>query len=249
MRVGSWRPASFTRSDGRPLRAGGELAGKSVPRRNEPVERSCALTRQVRPVDELIRFVAAPDGSIVPDLRRRLPGRGVWLSAERASVAEAVRKKVFARALKDGGVRAPQDLPEQVEDLLERAALDALSFARKAGEVVAGFAKVEAALRGENVVGLVQARDAGEDGVRKLAAIARARFAETGGCRTICSFASAQLDLALGRSNVIHAALLAGRASDNALARIADLERYRAGFPASFHEASDGGVSDAVTQD
>lgn len=220
-----------------------------MPKRNEPLERSCAVSRQVRPVADLIRFVAAPDGTIVADLRRRLPGRGVWVTADRASVEMAQKKKVFARALKDSGVRVEGDLAEEVERLLERAALDALSFARKAGEVVAGFAKVEAALRGEKVIGLVHAAGGGEDGASKLASIARARFSDTGGCRLIGCFASTQLDLALGRSNVIHAALLAGRAGENALARIADLERFRAGFPAGFLEASGSGVSDAVTQD
>jgi len=220
-----------------------------VPRRNDPLERSCALTRTVRPVADLIRFVAGPDNVIVPDLRRRLPGRGVWVTADRESVSAAQKKKVFARALKDGGVRVEGDLAEQVETLLERAALDAMSFARKAGEIVSGFAKVEAAVRSDDVVALVHASDGGEDGAGKLAAIARARFADTGGCRMVGCFESTQLDLALGRSNVIHAALLAGRASDNALARIADLERFRAGFPASFLEASDSGVSDAVIQD
>ena len=203
----------------------------------------------MRPVGDLLRFVAGPDNVIVPDLRGRLPGRGVWVTADRASVAAAQKKKVFARALKDGGVRVEGDLAEQVEVLLERSALDALSFARKAGEILTGFSKVEAALRSDPVVALVHARDGGEDGAGKLASIARARFADTGGCRKIGCFESAQLDLALGRSNVIHAALLAGRASENALARIAELERYRAGFPAGFLEASDGGVSDAVIQD
>lgn len=141
-----------------------------MPKRNEPLERSCALTRAVRPVDELIRFVAGPDGIIVPDLRRRLPGRGVWITASRQSVAEAQKKKVFSRALKDGSVRVEGDLTDQVDALIERSALNALSLARKAGEIVSGFSKVEAAVRGQDIIGLVQARDGGDDGARKLAA-------------------------------------------------------------------------------
>jgi hypothetical protein len=213
------------------------------------------LTRQVLPVERLVRFVAGPDGVLVPDLKRRLPGRGVWITASRDAVAQAQKKKVFPRALKDGSVRIEGDLAEQVDMLLERAALNAISLARKAGEVVAGFSKVEAALRGQDVIGLVQARDGGDDGARKLAAIARARFADAGTCRTIGCFTSAQLDLALGRSNVIHAALLAGRAGGNALVRVEELERFRTGsndgsaagaLPAP--DANDG-AGDAVIQD
>ncbi|MBB99403.1 MAG: DNA-binding protein [Rhodobacteraceae bacterium] len=217
-----------------------------MPRQNEPLERCCALTREVRPVSQLIRFVAGPDGRVVADLRRRLPGRGVWVTATRDCVAEAQKRKVFARGFKDAAVRVEGDLAAEVDALLERAALNAVSLARKAGEVVSGFAKVEAALRGgDPVIGLIQASDGGDDGTGKLAAIARARFADAGGCRIVRTFESTQLDLALGRSNVIHAALLAGRAAKNALDRIADLERFRAGF----NEASHGGVSDAVIQD
>jgi len=216
-----------------------------VPRRNEPLERCCALTRSVRPVSQLIRFVAGPDGVVVPDLRRRLPGRGVWVTATRAAVAEAQKKRVFARGLKDATARVDGDLAAQVDDLLSRAALNALSLARKAGEIVAGYAKVEAALKGGSVIALVQASDGGEDGTNKLAALARARFGDHGECRIVRAFESAQLDLALGRSNVIHAALLAGGAARNALDRIDDLARYRAGF----EETSSGGVGNAVIQD
>lgn len=226
-----------------------------MPRRNEPLERSCALTRKVRPVEEMIRFVAGPDGVLVPDLKRRLPGRGVWITASRDAVAEAQKKKVFSRALKDGGVRIEGDLAGQVDNLLERSALNAVSLARKAGEVLAGFSKVEAALRGQEVIGLVQARDGGDDGARKLAAIARARFADAGTCRMIGCFTSTQLDLALGRSNVIHAALLAGRAGENALVRIEELERFRSGSdndPVSGTHgvpAANDGAGNAVIQD
>src|SRR2546423_7395863 len=95
-------------------------------------ERLCALTREVKPIDELIRFVAAPDGAIVPDLKRRLPGRGVWVTATRSAVNEAVKRNVFARSLKRE-VRAARDLGAEVERQLESAALDALGIAHKAG--------------------------------------------------------------------------------------------------------------------
>src|SRR5579871_5287276 len=104
-------------------------------------ERLCIATRQVRPVGALIRFVIGPDGAVVPDLKRRLPGRGVWVTARRQAVAEAVRRRLFGRGLK-AEVRVSPELPDAVERLLEQSALNALSIARKAGLVVHGFAKV-----------------------------------------------------------------------------------------------------------
>ncbi|MBA5776091.1 RNA-binding protein [Stappia sp. F7233] len=197
-----------------------------MPRKNEPLERCCALTRDVRPVSELVRFVEAPDGGLVPDIKAKLPGRGVWVTATAVAVAQAERKRVFARSLKSA-VRVEPGLAERVDGLLEQAALSALSLTRKAGQVVTGFAKVEAALRSGEAVGLVQASDGAEDGLGKLAALAGARFAGSGGCPIVRLFTSAQLDLALGRSNVIHAALLAGPASAGFLERAVRLARYR----------------------
>jgi predicted RNA-binding protein YlxR (DUF448 family) len=193
-------------------------------------ERLCIATREVRPVGEMIRFVAGPDGAVVPDLKRRLPGRGVWLTARRRVVEEAVRRRVFGRGLK-GDVRAPADLPEVLDALLERSALDALSMSHKAGLVVLGFAKVEAAVASGPVIALLRARDAGADGGRKLTAALRRR-ADGGTDRKIVeAFASAQLDLALGRLNVVHAALLTGRASETFLGRWQILESFRVDDP------------------
>jgi predicted RNA-binding protein YlxR (DUF448 family) len=191
--------------------------------------RLCIATREVRPVGELIRFVAGPDGVVVPDLRRRLPGRGVWVTARRRLVEEAVKRRAFGRGLKTDAKALP-DLPDTLERLLERSALDALSMAYKAGHVVQGYAKVEAALDGGPVVALLRAGDAGIEGGRKLAA-QLARRAAGGPATIIESFTSAQLDLALGRLNVVHAALLAGRASETFLARWRILESFRADEP------------------
>src|SRR5262245_35414502 len=93
----------------------------------QALERLCVATRLVRPVRDLIRFVASPDGVLTPDLKRRLPGRGAWVTASRAAFLEAVRKKAFARALKRP-VEVPTDLADRIEALLERAALDMLSL-------------------------------------------------------------------------------------------------------------------------
>lgn len=193
-------------------------------------ERLCIATREVRPVGEMIRFVAGPDGAVVPDLKRRLPGRGVWVTARRRVVEEAVRRRVFGRGLK-GDVKAPADLPEVLDALLERSALDALSMSHKAGLVVLGFAKVEAAVASGPVIALIRARDAGADAGRKLAAALRRRAGGRTDGKIVEAFASAQLDLALGRLNVVHAALLTGRASETFLGRWQILESFRVDDP------------------
>lgn len=199
-----------------------------MPRKNEPTERQCAVTREVLPISSLIRFVLDPDGQVIADLKRVLPGRGVWVTAakEIVAVAEKDRKKVFGRGFKTEA-RVETGLAERVDALMDRAALQALSMTRKAGELVTGYSKVDAALRRDSVVGLIQASDAADDGARKLAAVAAGRTELANGCQIVRLFNSDQLGLALGRSNVIHAALLAGQASENFLARVRDLERFR----------------------
>jgi predicted RNA-binding protein YlxR (DUF448 family) len=197
------------------------------PRKGGPgVERLCAATRAVKPVDRLIRFVVGPDG-VVPDLKRKLPGRGLWITGDRTTLQDAVARNVFARGFKRD-VGATAELVGLTERLLVRAALDALAIAGKAGLVATGFAKVEAAIAHDGIVGLVHAADAGTDGVSKLAAALRRR-PEAERVAIVTAFQSAQLDLALGRSNVVHAALLAVPANDTFLARTARLERFRTG--------------------
>jgi ribosomal protein L7Ae-like RNA K-turn-binding protein len=120
---------------------------------------------------------------------------------------------------------------EQTERLLVRSALDALAIAGKAGLVATGFAKVEAAIARERIVALIHAADAGADGVAKLSGALRRRD-DIDPVAVIKAFTTAQLDLALGRSNVVHAALLAGPANDTFLARFARLERFSAGATA-----------------
>jgi predicted RNA-binding protein YlxR (DUF448 family) len=199
------------------------------PRKSGPgAERYCAVTREVKPVEALIRFVVGPQG-VVPDLKRKLPGRGLWITADRATLKDAIARGVFARGFKRD-LRVPAELLDQTETLLVRSALDALAIAGKAGVVAAGFAKVEAALVHDDVIGLIHATEAGADGVAKLAGALRRR-GDAEDVPVIKAFTSAQLDLALGRSNVVHAALLAGPANDTFLARFARLERFRTGEP------------------
>lgn len=184
------------------------------------------MTRRTKPIDQLMRFAQAPDGSVVPDLRRRLPGRGVWVTATRDAVATAVSKRLFARGFKSD-VRGEAGLAERVERLLTEAALASLSMARKAGCVVTGFAKVEAAIARDKVVAVIEATDAADDGVRKIAAALRRRFDAVEAVPVIRAFTSQQMDLAFGRTNVIHAALLEGRAGDGFMARAQTLARFR----------------------
>jgi predicted RNA-binding protein YlxR (DUF448 family) len=198
------------------------------PRKTAPgSERFCAATGEVKPVAELIRFVVAPDGAVVPDLKRRLPGRGLWITATRHALATAIARKAFARGFKRD-VRVSAELLAATERLLERAALDALAMAHKAGKLTTGFAKVEAALARAPVVALLHAAEAHSDGVRKLAGALGSR-PERAEIAVIRAFTSTQLDLALGRANVVHAALLAGPESDTFLARTARLDCFRAG--------------------
>jgi uncharacterized protein len=199
------------------------------PRRIPPgSERFCAATGAVTPVADMIRFVVAPDGSVVPDLKRRLPGRGIWITATRPALRSALAKKAFARSFKRE-VRVAPDIVESTERLLERAALDALAMAHKARRTVTGFAKVEAALaRQDRVIGLIHAADAANDGVRKLEAALRQRD-DAENIAIIDTFAIAQLDLAFGRSNVVHAALAAGPESETFLTRWMRLRGFRTG--------------------
>jgi len=199
--------------------------------------RMCAVTRQVRPIDELIRFVVSPSGEVVPDLKRKLPGRGLWVSASRQAVAEATRRNHFAKGFKRD-VRAAATLAADTETLLVRSVVEALAMAAKAGQVISGFSKVEAALAQRqaraSILALIHAGDGAADGIRKLDAIARQNTGKNAGngeesrkFPVITALTSEQLDLALGRSNVVHAALLAGPEGKTFLSRSQVLVRYR----------------------
>lgn len=191
--------------------------------------RTCALTRELKPIASLVRFVVGPDGSVVPDIKRKLPGRGLWITGTATALQDAVERNVFGRGFKRH-VRVAPDLPAQTEHLLERAALDALAMAGKARTVVSGFAKVEAAIDQRKVMALIHATDASADGKRKLnGALHRNNAEKAGQIALVEIFSGSQLDLALNRPNVVHAALLAGPGSETFLARVARLTRFRTG--------------------
>jgi predicted RNA-binding protein YlxR (DUF448 family) len=192
-------------------------------------ERMCAVTRVVRPIDELIRFVVAPTGEAIPDLKRKLPGRGLWVTANRKTVAEAAKRNVFSRGFKKL-VKASPTLADDTDKLMVRGLIEALAMTAKAGAVVSGFTKVEDCLKRQDAQALIHASDGAADGCRKLDGIARqnAEFGENSRLLPIITVLSCdELDLALSRSNVIHAAVLTGPAGKTFLSRSQTLVQYR----------------------
>jgi len=195
-------------------------------------ERRDLVTGEVMDEARLVRFVAGPGGAVVPDLARKLPGRGMWVAADRASVETAARKGLFSRAAKQKLVAAP-DLADQVEERFRRRLLDGLGLARRAGELISGFEKVHATLVGGRAAWLIEAEDGAEDGRRKLLAAARRSKNPP---RLLALFRSEELSLALGLENVIHTAFLAGRAADRWASDALRLSGFRPLFPESWRE-------------
>ncbi|MCH8166563.1 MAG: RNA-binding protein [Proteobacteria bacterium] len=183
-------------------------------RTRETPERRCIASGESGPTGRLIRFVLGPEAVVVPDLAARLPGRGVWLTAERALVERAVAKGLFSRAFK-APAAAPGDLADRLEALLARRLIDLIGLARKAGQAVTGFEKVRARLK-EGAAGvLVQASDGAADGKAKLARMAGGVPGEV---RVIEVLDSTELGLAFGRDFAIHAALDRGGFADRVIA-------------------------------
>lgn len=202
--------------------------GARAKRESEGSERTCIVTGEKGPPEAMLHFAISPTGEVVPDLKRKLPGRGVWTRLSRLAVAQAVRKQAFSRGFKEKAL-APPDLADRVDHLIERDALQFLSIVNKSGLVITGAAKVEAAIKGGDVVALIHASDGAPDGVAKLERLANGCFgARADRIARINLFASSQLDLALGRTNVIHAALGAGEASVAFLSKVRRLADYRA---------------------
>ena len=193
--------------------------------------RMCIVTRESGSPDELIRFVAAPDGTVVADLKRQLPGRGCWVKIDRALVDKAVAKKSFARALKTD-VKAAADLGEAVDKLLMQQLMQMMNMARKAGQFITGASKVDAAIRSGAALAVFHATDAAADGVRK---IDQARKAWHLGMETeeeIPSyrlFSESEMEGLMGQNAFIHAAVLAGQAGEGVVKRAKMLEQYRNG--------------------
>ena len=176
--------------------------------REAPSERRCIVTGEVQPKRGLIRFVAGPDGLIVPDLAEKLPGRGIWVAADRAALDKAGTKGLFARAAK-APVRVPEGLAALVESALAKRVVELVSLARKAGDAVCGFEKVKGWLADGRARVLLQASDGSDRGKGKL-------WTPEGGRWFGCLSAS-ELGLSFGRDHVIHGALAPGGLTDRVI--------------------------------
>jgi len=206
--------------------------GRARPAEAEPTRR-CIATGAERPKAALVRFVVGPDDTVVPDLAAKLPGRGIWVAAERAALERAVKKKLFSRAAKRQ-VAVPPDLADTVEAGLARRVTDTLSLARKAGEAIAGYEKVRAALDQGWARALLQAADGSPRGKTKL------RLAPEDG-PTIGCLSAGELGLSFGRDHVIHAALGGGGLTTRLISDAARL----AGLRASIGEMSPERTNDS----
>ena len=188
-------------------------------RAGEAPQRRCLVTREVKGQDQMIRFVLDPGGQVVPDLDGRLPGRGMWLSADRNVLEKAIGANLFARAAR-APARVQTDLAGQVERLLVVRALDCLGLARRAGQVTMGFEQVRASLRSGGAGVLIAAADSSADGRGKLRRLAR-------GLPVVTAFSRAELGTALGREGLVHVAVAPGRLAERLLAYVRRLAGFR----------------------
>lgn len=187
--------------------------------------RRCIVTGEVYPEARLLRFALAPDGAIVPDIEAKLPGRGIWAKAAKEAIDTAVKKRLFARAAKSA-VTAGAELSGRAETLLVQRILSLIGLARRSGQLILGFDQVERALRSDDPPALIlEAAGASPDGSRKLRAAAIARGVVP---YVICSLGGEELSLAVGRGNVVHAALRSGHMAERVIFEASRLEGFRA---------------------
>jgi len=199
---------------------------KQKPRRETDEDgplRRCIATGESMPPERLIRFVVSPDGVLTPDLGGDLPGRGIWLTANREILDKTIAGKGFIRAARRQ-ISLPPNLGEMVSGLLLRRAMQMLGFARKAGDAICGREKVEAQLRSGKISVLIAASDGAEDGKSRLLRLAKAA---TPDIFYVTCLSTAELSLAFGRDNVIHAAIAHGRLSDRFRVEAARLLGFR----------------------
>ena len=188
-------------------------------RKDHVAERQCILTRESRPQGSLLRFVLSPDGLVVPDLKGTLPGRGMWLTATRSAVEQVCASNGFSRAARQA-VTVPENLSDLIENQLVERCLNLLGLAKKAGNMVTGFEKVRAFIGDGSAAFLIAASDASDDGKRKLRNLNRA-------LPVVGLFTVDQLSLALGRQNVVHAAVRSGGLAVRFLAEAGRLAAFR----------------------
>ena len=200
-------------------------------------ERRDLVTHQAMDESRLIRFVAGPDGMVAPDLGRKLPGRGMWVEASRASIDAAVKKNLFSRSAKTQ-LKPSADLADTVETLLFRRCLDQLGLARREGVLISGFEKSAASIRSGKAAWLIEAADGSSDGRGKLVALARHQTTKVCG-----AFSADDLSLALGLENAIHAVLLHGGRADRWTTEVERLAGFRSLRPAAWDTDHPGSSS------
>jgi predicted RNA-binding protein YlxR (DUF448 family) len=173
-----------------------------------PTLRRCIVTRQALEKPAMIRFVLDPEDRVVPDLKEKLPGRGLWVTADREVLAQAAAKNAFAKAARQSA-KVPADLVERVAELAKREVAELIGLARKSGQLRAGFEKVQIALQNGRVRVLVAASDGAEDGRSKLARLAAGVASVRGGSgvEIVAPLTAAELAQALGRDHAVHAAI------------------------------------------
>jgi uncharacterized protein len=187
-------------------------------------ERRCIATGAILPEDKLVRFVVGPDDTIVPDIDAKLPGRGIWVSADAAALAKAASRNDFAKAAK-AKVTVPADLVDHVAHLIAARMQSDLGLARRAGLLAVGFDNVLRALDAKVApAALLAAADAAAEGRRKLEGALRTRGLER---PVIANLTRAELSLALGRENVVHAAIRPGALAERLLLNSTRLEGLR----------------------
>jgi len=169
-------------------------------------QRRCIVTRESKPTSSLLRFVVGPDGTIVPDLAATLPGRGIWVTADRTSVDTAVAKKLFARAARRQ-VMVPPNLADQIETQLRRRCLDLIGLARRGGGAISGFEKVRAFLSKGTAGLLLAAADGAADGREKMERLGH-------GVPVASALSRQELGKAFGRDQVVHAVVASGKIAD-----------------------------------
>ena len=203
-------------------------------------ERMCIVTRKTGENTDLLRFVIGPDGTIVPDLKANLPGRGCWVTPTRDMIEDAIKRKAFKRAFKCDVIVDP-DLANHIDRLFERQFLGALGLMRKSGRLVMGSAKTEAEVRSGKAAFTIHATDAATDGVRKISQGRKAVFLDDGPeIPAFIMLSSEQLGLALGAENVIHAAATSSKQAVAAQKCAVALLRYRGIDIASSAEQTGG---------
>lgn len=179
--------------------------------------RKCIVTGEVQDKAKMLRFTVTPDNRIVPDFKKKLPGRGIWVKNSKAALNIAVAKNLFSKAVKKN-VKVDVELAEMVETLLKKRGLDAISLARKAGVLLTGFEKVSEAIKKDKAAFVLEARDAGTDGHNRIMLLAK-------NLEVFRTYEIEELDKALDKVNTVHAAFLRSemaKAVHNEFSRLED---------------------------